>query len=100
MSSKCCTMLYDKYSCPIKRLSGAQRVIIIGHGPGSQYVMDLLERRCTSPLCLLNDFILNADQAVGIMRAVKAVVQVVGHSAIPVTPRNSEDLTEWYRKVY
>jgi hypothetical protein len=46
-----------------------------------------------------NDSMLNAYQAVGVMRMVKAVVQIVGHSAIPVTPRNSDDLTEWYRKV-
>jgi histone deacetylase 6 len=86
--------------CPFGRLANAQRVIVIGHGPGSHHVMDLLERRCTSRLSLRKDFILNAYKAVGVMRMVKAVVQVVGHSAIPVTPRNSEDLTEWYRKVY
>ena len=33
------------------------------------------------------------------MRMVKAVIQIVGHSAVPATPRNSDDLTEWYRKV-
>jgi hypothetical protein len=30
------------------RLSSAQRVIVVGHGPGSHLVMDLLERRCMS----------------------------------------------------
>lgn len=43
--------------------------------------MDLLQRR-----------------AVGAMRIVRAVIQIVGHSAIPVTPRNSDELTDWYRK--
>lgn len=71
------TYLWDNYV----QLANAQRVIIIGHGPGSQHVMDLLERR-----------------SVGVMRMVKAVVQIVGHSAIPMTPRNSDDLIEWYRK--
>lgn len=92
--------LYVKESsCIFERLAGAQRVIIIGHGPGSQHVMDLLERRCMSSPSPPNDSMLNAYQAVSVMRMVKAVVQIVGHSAIPVTPRNSDDLTEWYRKV-
>lgn len=29
------------------RLSSAQRVIIIGHGPGNQPIMDLIDRRST-----------------------------------------------------
>ncbi|KAG6842183.1 hypothetical protein C0991_001676 [Blastosporella zonata] len=43
--------------------------------------MDLLERRTTSA-----------------MKSVKAVVQIIGHSTVPVTPRYIDELTEWYHQ--
>lgn len=33
------------------------------------------------------------------MKLVKAVVQIIGHSNVPATPKHIDDLTEWYRKV-
>lgn len=33
------------------------------------------------------------------MKIVRAVVQIVGHSTVPVVPKYTDDLTEWYRKV-
>ncbi|KAG6903029.1 hypothetical protein C0995_007462 [Termitomyces sp. Mi166 len=69
--------LWDNYI----QLSGASNVILIGHGPGSRPIMDLLERRTTS-----------------VMKSVKAVIQIIGHSSVPVTPRYIDDLAEWYRK--
>ncbi|KAF9462480.1 histone deacetylase clr3 [Collybia nuda] len=71
------TYLWDNYV----QLSSAQRVIIIGHGPGSHFVMDLLERR-----------------SISVMKSVKAIVQIVGHPNVPAVPKYSDDLTEWYRK--
>ncbi|KAG6916666.1 hypothetical protein DXG01_005890 [Tephrocybe rancida] len=59
----------------------ARHVILIGHGPGSRPIMDLLDRRTTSA-----------------MKSVKAVVQIIGHSTVPSTPKYNEDLTEWYYK--
>ncbi|KAG6832626.1 hypothetical protein H0H92_014462 [Tricholoma furcatifolium] len=71
------TYLWDNYV----QLSSARDVILIGHGPGSRPIMDLLERRTAS-----------------VMKSVKAVVQIVGHSTLPATPKYMDDLTEWYRK--
>ncbi|KAG6845886.1 hypothetical protein H0H87_000692 [Tephrocybe sp. NHM501043] len=63
------------------RLSGARHVFLMGHGPGSRPIMDLLERRTAS-----------------VMKVVKGVVQIVGHSTIPTTPKYVEDLAAWYQK--
>jgi len=41
-----------------ERLANAQHVIVIGHGPGSQHVMDLLERRCMPHLSPPSDYVL------------------------------------------
>ncbi|KAF8664383.1 hypothetical protein AX16_000754 [Volvariella volvacea WC 439] len=71
------TYLWDNYI----QLSNAEHVIFIGHGPGCQPLVDLLERRTTSAL-----------------KKVKAVIQVVGHSKVPAVPKTSDDLRSWYAK--
>ncbi|KAF8070511.1 histone deacetylase complex protein [Lyophyllum atratum] len=71
------TYLWDNYV----QLSSARRVIIIGHGPGSRPIMELLERRTAS-----------------VMKTVRAIIQIVGHSTVPATPKYADDVTEWYRK--
>jgi histone deacetylase 6 len=71
------TYLWDNYI----QLSSAHRVILIGHGPGCVPLTRLLEQR-----------------SVGVMRYVKSVIQVVGHSKIPLIPARSEDLRAWYYK--
>ncbi|KAF8210352.1 hypothetical protein K438DRAFT_1959631 [Mycena galopus ATCC 62051] len=67
--------LWDNYV----QLCNATNIILVGHGPGCQYLMDLIDMRATS-----------------VMKSVKAVVQVVGHSPIR-PPKNALDLREWYR---
>lgn len=37
--------------------------------------------------------------AIGIMKSVRAIIQVVGHSNIPVTPRDANDIRKWYLDV-
>ncbi|TFK44766.1 histone deacetylase complex protein [Crucibulum laeve] len=69
--------LWDNYV----QLSSAQRVILIGHGPGCRSLVDLMNRR-----------------AVSIMKSVKAVIQVVGRQKAPKAPSDSEELGAWYRK--
>ncbi|KAG6820251.1 hypothetical protein H0H93_003415 [Arthromyces matolae] len=69
--------LWDNYV----QLSSARSVILIGHGPGSRPIMDLLERRTAS-----------------VMKSVKGVIQIIGHSNVPATPKYMDELTEWYRK--
>ncbi|KAG5353769.1 hypothetical protein C0989_002552 [Termitomyces sp. Mn162] len=69
--------LWDNYV----QLSGARNVILIGHGPGSRPIMDLLERRTTT-----------------VLKSVKAVIQIIGHSTVPAVPKYIDDLAEWYRK--
>ena len=34
------------------------------------------------------------------MKTVKAVVQVIGHSKVPMVPKYSDDLRAWYQKVH
>jgi len=71
------TYLWDNYVL----LSNATSVILIGHGHGCRPVMDLLETR-----------------TVGVMRMVKVVIQVTGHSKLPMVPKDADDLRVWYRK--
>ncbi|KAJ7251506.1 hypothetical protein B0H12DRAFT_1119273 [Mycena haematopus] len=67
--------LWDNYV----QLCNATNIILVGHGPGCQYLMDLIDLRATS-----------------VMKSVKAVVQVVGPWQIR-PPKNALDLREWYR---
>jgi len=69
--------LWDNYI----QLSGAQQIILIGHGPGCQPLMDLLAGRSFSA-----------------MKRVKAVIQVLAHVKIPLVPRHIDDLRSWYLK--
>ncbi|KAL0573198.1 Histone deacetylase hda1 [Marasmius crinis-equi] len=71
------TYLWDNYI----QLSSAQKIVLIGHGPGGHAVMELLENRTTS-----------------VMNTVKAVIQVVGHTKVPIVPKFSDDLRVWYTK--
>ncbi|PSR81152.1 hypothetical protein PHLCEN_2v6487 [Hermanssonia centrifuga] len=67
--------LWDNYIS----LTEARQVVLIGHGPGCQNLMDLLNQRTVS-----------------VMKSVRAVVQVVGNYNIPATPRDADELRNWY----
>ncbi|KAJ3487452.1 hypothetical protein NLI96_g3543 [Meripilus lineatus] len=67
--------LWDNYI----QLSGARHVVLIGHGPGCDAVMSVLHNRAT-----------------GVMKSVRAIVQVVGHGHIPLTPRDANEIRSWY----
>ncbi|KAJ7497370.1 histone deacetylase complex protein [Mycena latifolia] len=69
------TYLWDNYV----QLCNATTIILVGHGPGCQFLMDLIDLRATS-----------------VMKSVKAVVQVLGHAPLR-PPKNADDLREWYR---
>ncbi|TCD63038.1 Histone deacetylase hda1 [Steccherinum ochraceum] len=70
------TYLWDNYI----QLTEARRVVLIGHGPGCEAIMRLMESR-----------------SVGVMKAVKAVVQVVGlQTNVPATSRDAPALRDWY----
>jgi len=71
------TYLWDNYI----QLTNARRVVLIGHGPGCQALMDLMSRR-----------------SVQIMKCVYGVVQVVGNHHVPVTPGDISNLRQWYYK--
>ncbi|CAL1706955.1 unnamed protein product [Somion occarium] len=71
------TYIWDNY---IEMVS-ARRVVLIGHGPGCEALMYLISHR-----------------TVAVMRMVTAVVQVVGHSNLPATPRDAGDIMTWYHK--
>lgn len=77
LSRETITYLWDNYV----QLSGASKIILIGHGPGCQPLIGLLDRR-----------------SVGIMKSVKAVIQVVGPQKNPSVPTSSDDIRNWYRK--
>ncbi|KAJ6499967.1 histone deacetylase clr3 [Mycena vitilis] len=69
------TYLWDNYV----QLCNATTIVLVGHGPGCQYLMDLIDLRATS-----------------VMKSVKAVVQVMAHSQ-PRPPKAAFDLRDWYR---
>jgi len=72
------TYLWDNFV----QLSKVERIILIGHGPGCQPVMDLIEHRFASA-----------------RKMVKLVIQIVGTSKIPVAPRYSDnDIRVWYKE--
>lgn len=79
------------------RLSNATRVILIGHGHGCQPVMHLLETRCK--FSVRAHHATNCLVALSVMKTVKVVIQVTGHSKIPMVPKDADDLRVWYRKV-
>ncbi|KAH9481512.1 Histone deacetylase clr3 [Psilocybe cubensis] len=69
--------LWDNYV----QLSGAERVILIGHGPGCKPLVDLLNRRTTS-----------------VTKSAKAIIQVVGSQRMPSYPSDVDDARPWYQK--
>ncbi|KAJ8076512.1 Histone deacetylase hda1 [Marasmius tenuissimus] len=69
--------LWDNYI----QLSSAQKIVLVGHGPGGHAIMGLLDGRMTSA-----------------MNTVRAVIQVVGHANVPAVPKFSDDLRKWYAK--
>jgi histone deacetylase 6 len=83
----------------LRSFSGAQRVYIIGHGPGCQSLMDLLAHRSQYrqyPVCFADwkRCLVNT-----VTKYVKAVIQIMGHSKLPLVPRQPEELRSWYAKV-
>ncbi|KAH7913895.1 histone deacetylase clr3 [Hygrophoropsis aurantiaca] len=69
------TYLWDNYI----RISQAKRIVIIGHGPGCQSIVEFLENRQAN-----------------VMKYVDAVIQVVGQVNIPVIPKGLDALRSWY----
>ncbi|EMD37432.1 hypothetical protein CERSUDRAFT_83190 [Gelatoporia subvermispora B] len=67
--------LWDNYV----QLTDARRVVLIGHGPACDSLMKLMRER-----------------SVNIMKAVSAVVQVVGYHHVPITPKDLPQLRNWY----
>jgi len=59
----------------------ATHVILIGQDVGCQCVMDLLAQRASN-----------------VMKIVRGIVQIVGSSVIPLTPRDSIDVRNWYKE--
>ncbi|KAJ7072273.1 histone deacetylase clr3 [Mycena amicta] len=70
------TYLWDNYV----QLCNATNIILIGHGPACSALIDLINLRTTS-----------------VMKSVKAVIQVLGHSFLRA-PKNNHDLREWFRE--
>ncbi|KAK0485910.1 histone deacetylase complex protein [Armillaria novae-zelandiae] len=68
--------LWDNYV----QLSNAVRVVLVGHGPGCQSMIDLIDHRW-----MLGN------------KLIKAVVQVVGNSKVPTVPK-SDEFKAWYSK--
>ncbi|EJD05919.1 histone deacetylase clr3 [Fomitiporia mediterranea MF3/22] len=69
--------LWDNYIL----LSQAKKIVLIGHGPECQAVMDLLSTRVQT-----------------VMDTVQAVVLIVGREDIPSIPRHEDELRDWYTK--
>jgi len=67
--------LWDNYI----QLTEARKIVLVGHGPGCQALMYLLNHRSSSA-----------------MRWVKGIIQVVGHPNVPSTPRDHPELRKWY----
>jgi len=42
---------------------------------------------------------LPTPQATSVMKCVRGIIQIVGHSTVPATSTKLEDVTDWYRKV-
>ncbi|CAK5281569.1 unnamed protein product, partial [Mycena citricolor] len=70
------TYLWDNYV----QLCNAQTIILIGHGHGCRYLMDLIDSRAST-----------------VMKTVKAVVQVMGYGSLR-PPKNTPELRQWYRE--
>ncbi|KAI0690095.1 histone deacetylase complex protein [Cytidiella melzeri] len=73
-SAELIVYLWDNYI----QLTEARKIVLIGHGPGCQTLMHLLNNRTIS-----------------LMRFVKGIIQVVGNYNVPSTPENPE-LRVWY----
>ncbi|KAL1942417.1 hypothetical protein VTO73DRAFT_6019 [Trametes versicolor] len=67
--------LWDNYV----QLTGARRVVLVGHGPGCNTIMSLIAQRAAS-----------------VLKTVEGVVQVVGLHNVPTTPPNTPSLRQWY----
>ncbi|KAF8897049.1 histone deacetylase complex protein [Gymnopilus junonius] len=70
--------LWDNYV----QLSSAQRVILIGHGPGCRSLIHLVNKRTVS-----------------VTKSVKAFIQVVGAQRNPSIPANVDNARAWYERV-
>lgn len=84
------------------RLTDARKIVLIGHGPGTQALMHLLNNRGGRPFlppayCRFSSK--RSIAAVGLMRSVKGVIQVVGDWNVPATPADNPDVRSWYWKV-
>lgn len=79
------------------RLSSAQRVILIGHGPGCRPLIDLVNRRGNLiPFWVIFDW---HHPAKSVTKFVKAFIQVVGLQKMPSFPADVEDVRVWYQNV-
>lgn len=78
----------------ISRLSEAQHVIIVCHGPGSQAVMDLLKSRGTS---LTDQAIIVLIPQLEVKRKVRGIIHIAATGLPPRTPQ--DEMQQWYRQV-
>ncbi|KIM64995.1 hypothetical protein SCLCIDRAFT_113779 [Scleroderma citrinum Foug A] len=69
--------LWDNYV----QLSNARNIVLIGHGPGCQALMEFLQKRSAS-----------------MIKYVNLVVQVVGTAKLPLLSKDSDELRFWYSK--
>ncbi|EIN11329.1 histone deacetylase clr3 [Punctularia strigosozonata HHB-11173 SS5] len=70
------TYMWDNYI----QLSKAKQVVLIGHGPGCDVVIETISERASS-----------------VPKIVIAVIQVVGLSKLPLLPKKSMEILGWYR---
>jgi hypothetical protein len=67
----------------------------MGQGAACQAVMGLLDSRSiiSSSVSFQS---LTIAPAKSVMKSVAAVIQIVGHSRIPLVPKQSDELRSWY----
>lgn len=84
-------------SLAANRLTAARRVILMGHGPGCNAIMSMIQQRGESPHpCSHKSVAKVRIPAASVVKTVEGVVQVVGLHNIPTTPPNTGNLRQWY----
>jgi histone deacetylase 6 len=75
-------------------------VAFIGHGPGCQPLVELVDRRGMFITGFQpEDVSLTLMQALSVIKSVKAFVQIVGPQIQPTAPQSSSDeVRAWYKK--
>ncbi|KAI0074161.1 histone deacetylase complex protein [Panus rudis PR-1116 ss-1] len=71
------TYIWDNYVSIVS----PRKVVLVGHGPGCEAIMNLLTERTVS-----------------VMKLAIGVIQIVGNQTVPMTPRDAPEIRTWYRK--